>query len=118
MVPLTKTESEPDIAWVTAPPASVVHRERTFTPAMPWETTAESNTRLAGQELATSINGGDPRRPFTLKNLEAPRKFFGKGTPAVMTWLIEMSYWIRLSKVPDSDLWDVVTTRMSSGALT
>ena len=85
IVPLTKTKSEPDIARVTTPLASVVHQERTFTPAMPLETTVESNTRLVGQEPATSVSGGDPGRPFTLKNVEAPGKFFGKGTPAATT---------------------------------
>ena len=118
IVPLTKTESEPDIAWVTAPLASIVHRERIFTHAMPLETTAESNTRLAGQEPTTSGSCGDPGRPFTLKNLEIPGNFSGKGTPMATTWLTEMSRWIHLSKVPNNDLWAVVATRMSGGALT
>ena len=47
---------------------------------MPLETTAEKNARLVGQEPATSVSSGDPGRPFTLKNLKAPRKFSGKGT--------------------------------------
>ena len=29
-----------------------------------------------------------------------------------------MSHWIRLSKVPETDLWDVVATQMFGGALT
>ena len=95
-----------------------MHRERTFTPAIPLETTAESNTRLVGHEPTTSVSGGDPGRPFTLKNLEGPGKFSGKGTPVAMTRLTEMSHEIRLSKVPNSDRWDVVATRMSGGALT
>ena len=33
-------------------------------------------------------------------------------------WLTEMSYWIRLSKVPENDLWDVVATRITRGVLT
>ena len=46
IVPLTKTESEPDITWVMAPPALVVHQERIFTFAMPSATIAKSNTKL------------------------------------------------------------------------
>ena len=30
-------------------------------------------------------------------------------------WLLEMLHWIRLNKVPNDDLWDVVTTRMPGG---
>ena len=33
-IPLTMTEFEPIVAWVRAPPALVVHQERTLTPAM------------------------------------------------------------------------------------
>ena len=85
---------------------------------MPLETIAERSTRLASQELAISINGCDPRRPFTLKNLDVPGKFSGKGAPVATPWLAKMSYWIHLSKVLDSDLWDVLATRMSGEALT
>lgn len=96
-----------------------LHRERIATPTVPEHTVAESNTKPVGI-VPTHLggNGGDTGRTFTLKNLEAPRKFSGKGELTMATWLIEMSYWIRLSKVPKADLCDVVATRMSSGELT
>ena len=78
---------------------------------------AESNTRPARIEPTVLVSFGDPTRPFTLKKLEAHRKFFGKGIPTATTWLTEMSHWICLSKVPKSDMWDVVATRMIGGAL-
>ena len=35
-------------------------------------------------------HGGEEARPFTLQNLEAPRKFSGQGKPAATTWLTKM----------------------------
>ena len=52
------------------------------------------------------------------QELRAPQKPFRKGKPVVTTWLTEMSHWIRMSKVLESDLWDVMAIRMSGGALT
>ena len=79
----------------------------------------KSSARPAVTIPTTTVGGGDSRRPFTLKNLEAPKNFSGIKYPAATTWLTEMSHWIRLSKVPEDDLWDVVVaTRMSMSALT
>ena len=115
----TVTLTEPVISRVRAPPPEEpVYRERTVTPAVPLETVAESSARPVITVPTTTVGGGDSGRPFTLKNLEAPGKFSGIKHPAVTTWLTEMSHWIRLSKVPEVDLWDVVATRMSRGVLT
>ena len=65
-----------------------------------------------------TMGGGDSARPFTLKNLEAPRKFSGIKHPVATTWLPKMSHWIHLSKVLEDDLWDVVAIRMSGGGHT
>ena len=54
-----------------------VHQERTVTLAVPLEIAAESRARLAGTVLRATMGGGDSARPFTLKNLEAARKFLG-----------------------------------------
>lgn len=117
--PFFTTQTEPICLPVKVPPTEPLYRARTVTPAVPIETMAESSTRPAGTvPQVTAGSSGEVGRPFTLKNLEAPGKFSGKGQPAATTWLTEMSHWIRLSKVPDADLWDVVATRMTGGALT
>ena len=85
---------------------------------MPLETIAESSMRPAVTIPMATVGGGGSDQPFTLKNLEAPGKFSGIKHQATTTWLIEMSCWIHLSKVPKDNLWDVVATRMSGGALT
>ena len=82
------------------------------------EIAAESSARVASMGPTTIVVGGDSARHFTLKNLEAPRKFSGIKQPDATTWLTEMSHWIHLSKVPECFLWDVVDTRMIGGALT
>ena len=82
------------------------------------EVAAESSARPVGTDLAATVGGGGSARPFTLKNLEALGKFSGIKQPAATMWLIQMSHWIRLSKVLESDLWDVVATRMTWGVLT
>ena len=87
-------------------------------PTVPLETIVESSAKPTGTVPTATVGGGDSGRPFTLKNLEAPRKFSGIKHPAATTWLTEMSHWIPLSKVPEDGLWDVVVTRMSRGALT
>ena len=111
--------TEPIVSRAQAPPLEEpVYRERTVTPAVPLETVAESSARPVGAVPTATVSGGDSARPFTLKNLEEPGKFSGIKHPAATTWLTEMSRWIRLSKVPEADLWDVVATRMSGGALT
>ena len=98
------------ILRVRAPsPEEPIYQERTVTPAVPLETAAESSARPA-ITVPTTTAGGDSGRPFTLKNLEAPGKFSGIKHPVVTTWLTEMSCWIRLSKVPEADLWDVSCT--------
>ena len=98
------------------PPTKPIHRERTTTPTAPLETTIESSATPMGTGPTATIGGGDSARPFTLKNLEAPGKFFGLKHPAGTTWLTEMSHWIRLNKALEDDLWDVVATRMTGGA--
>lgn len=101
------------------PPIEPLHKERTFTPTLPIETMAKSSTKPTETiPQVTMGSGGDSERLFTLKSLEAPRKFFGKGQPDVSTQLIEMTCWAWLSKVPKSDLWDVVATCMIGGVLT
>ena len=85
---------------------------------VPLEIVAESSARLVVTVPMTTVGGRDSGRPFTLKNLEAPRKFSGLKHPATRMWLTEMLCWIHLSKVPEDDLRDVVATRMSGGALT
>ena len=85
---------------------------------MPLETAAKSSAKPAITIPTTTVDGGDSRRPFTLKDIEAPGTFSGIKHPAATTWLIDMSHWIRLSKVLEDDLWDVVASRMSRGALT
>ena len=100
------------------PPKEPIYRERAIALAVPLETAAESSARPAIIVPTTTMGGGDSGRPFTLKNLEAPGKFSGIKHPAATTWLTEMLCWICLSKVPEADLWDVVATRMSRGALT
>ena len=113
------TLTEPVISRVRAPPLEEpIYRERTVTPVMPLETAAESSARPAVKVPTATVGGGDSGRPFTLKNLEAPEKFSGIKHPTVTTWLTEMLHWIRLSMVPEDDLWDVVATQMSGGALT
>ena len=108
---------EPSMSWVRAPPLEEpVHWEKTIIPTVPLEIVAES--RPAYTIPTATVGGGDPARPSTLKNLEAPGKCSGIKHPAVTPWLTEMLYWIRLSKVPKDDLWDVVATRMARGALT
>ena len=96
-------------------------------PTEPLETTMESSTRFKEATSETRptgtipiaiVGGRDSNRPFTLKNLEAPRNFSGIKHPAATTWLTKMSCRIRLSKIPESDLWDVVATQMFGGALT
>ena len=79
---------------------------------MPLETAAESSAKPAITIPMAAVGGGDSSRPFTLKNLEAPGKLSGIKHPATTTWLTEMSHWIRLTKVPKDDLWDVVATQM------
>ena len=85
---------------------------------MPLEIAAKTNARLAVIVPMATMGGGDSDRPFTLKNLEAPRKFSGIKHPTVTSWLTEISRWIRLSKVLEDDLWDVVATHVIGGALT
>ena len=85
---------------------------------MPLEIAAESSARPTVTVPMTTVGGGGSGRPFTLKNLEAPGKFSGIKHPAATTWLTEMLHWICLSKVLEDDLWDVVATWMSGGALT
>lgn len=75
----------------TPPLVNLLHHERTVTPIVPMETIGESNARSIGTILVWTINsGGDSRRPFTLKNMETPRKCFKKGQPMAITWLNEM----------------------------
>ena len=85
---------------------------------MPLEIGAKSSAKPTVTVPMATMGRGDSSQPFTLKNLEAPRKFSGIKHPAATTWLTEMSHWIPLSKVPEDGLWDVVATRMSGGALT
>ena len=94
-IPLVKKEYEPIVARVSAPPPPVVHQERTLThtmlvktmeasrtkPTVPVGMRAEDSAKPIGMEPARSVNGGDPIRPFTLKNLEAPRKFPAREHP-------------------------------------
>ena len=82
---------------------------------MPLEIAAESSARPTVTVPTATMGGGDSGRPFPLKNLEEPGKFSRIKHPTATTWLTEMSRWIRLSKVPEDDLWDVVATRMSGG---
>ena len=96
----------------------LVHWERTATLVVSLEIASESNVRPASTMLMAIVGGGDSGRPFTFRNLEALGKFSGIKRPAVTAWLTEMSHWIRQSKVPKNDLWDVVATRMSGVALT
>ena len=110
---------EPVISHVRAPPPEEpIYRERTVTLVVPLVIAIESNTGPAVIVPTTTVGGGDSGRPFTLKNLDAPGKFFGMKHPTMTTWLTEMSCWICLSEVPEDDLWDVVTTQMLGGALT
>ena len=89
------------------------------TPAVPMEIEAFGSMEPISPVPSYSRGqGGQEPRPFTLKNLKAPRKFLGQGKPATTTWLIEMQNWTRLSKVLESDLWDVMETRMIGGART
>ena len=113
------TLTVPVILQIRAPPlAEPIYQERTVTPVVPLETAAKSSARPAITVPMTTVGGGDSGHPFTLKNLEAPGNFSGIKHPTATTWLTEMLCWIRLSKVPKTDLWDVVATRMSGGALT
>ena len=67
---------KPIISGMRAPPpAKPIHRERITTIAVPLEIAVESSSKLAGTCPMATIGGGDLARPFTLKNLEAPRKF-------------------------------------------
>ena len=86
------TLTEPVILWVRASPlAKPIYRERTVTPVVLLDTVAQSNARPAVTVPTATMGGGDSGRPFTLKNLEAPRKFDGIKHPAVTTWLTKMS---------------------------
>lgn len=111
--------SGPVISKMRAPPIEPLHRERTVASAMLIETISKSNARPVGTLPVQMVsNSGDLGRPFILKNIEAPRNIFGKDQLATTTWLTEISCQIRLLKVPETDLWDVVATRMIGGALT
>ena len=85
---------------------------------MPFKIAAESSTKPIGMGPMATVGGGGSERPCTLKNLAAPGMFFGIKQLAATPLLTTMSQWILLSKVPESDLWDVVATRMTGGALT
>ena len=85
---------------------------------MPLEIAAESSAKPVSAVPMATMSGGDSTRPSMLKNLEAPRMFFGIKHLAVTTWLTEMLHWNCLSKVPKSDLWDVMATQITSGPLT
>ena len=82
------------------------------------EIAAESSARPVVTVPMATMGGGDSGRLFTLKNIEAPGNFSGIKHPVATTWLTKMSCWICLSKALEDDLWDVVATRMSWGALT
>ena len=70
--------SEAIIARVRAPPPTKsIYRGRSLSLIVPMDI-AESNTWLVGTVPPTLVSGGDPSRPFTLKNLEAPEKFLAK----------------------------------------
>ena len=79
------------ITQIRGAPPPVVHWERTVTLAVLVGATGESSARPIGTEPVMPVSGSDPSRPFILNNLEAHRKFFGKGTPMITTWLPEMS---------------------------
>lgn len=81
------------MASVRAPPTKLIHPKRTITHAVLIETIGESNYNPLGTiPPHTTQSSGDSTRPFTLKNLEAPWKFAGKGQPTATTWLTEMSH--------------------------
>ena len=50
--------------------------------------------------------------------LEPPAKFDGRAASSASGWLIEMARWLKLSRIPQGDLWDVIATRMTGGAAT
>ena len=108
------TLTELVISCVRAPPPEEpIYQERTVTPVVPLETVAESSTKPTITVPTTIVGGGHSGHLFTLKSLEAPGNFSGIKHPAATTWLIEMSHWIRLSKVLEDGLWDVVATWVS-----
>lgn len=78
--PLTLATIEPIVYKIKVPPfVEPIHRERTATLVVPQYTVVESSARSMGT-IPTYLggNGGDTRRPFTLKNLEALGNFLGR----------------------------------------
>ena len=105
---------------VTAPPfISSKYYERAMALGIPMETKAFGSMTSTRPVLSHSKrHDGKEPRPFTLKNLEALGIVSVQEKPDASTWLTEMSRWIRLSKVAESDLWDVVATCATGVALT
>ena len=90
-IPMMPIGFKPVTAKVRAPLAPAIYGERTLMPTTLVEMTAESSAKLVGPEPVLSINVGNPRRAFPLKNLEAPGKFSGKGTPILACYCYRIS---------------------------
>ena len=90
-----------------------------MTPKFPIKAVIESSERSIGTVPVDLVNsGGDSGRPLTLRNVKEPQKFSLKGQTAASMWLTKISCWIHLLKALESDLYNVVATRMSSSVLT
>ena len=82
------------VAKVATPPlASPKYYKRTVTLVVPMETKAFGCMAPIGPIPSPSRgHGGKELRPFTLENLEAPRRFLGQGKPVGSPWLASMLY--------------------------
>ena len=85
-------------------------------PSEPGDGDTDDDARSRGFPTAGAPLGFANPAPHL--KLEPPAKFDGRAASSASGWLIEMAHWVKLSRIPQDDLWDVIATRMTGGAAT